>query len=42
MSDGDKCTIMSVGDEYNRVSSREEKGHGVQQVLCKGVPWRHH
>lgn len=38
MSNGDKCTIMSVGDECNRVSSSEERGHDVQQVLCRGLP----
>lgn len=38
MSVGDKCTIMSVGDECNRVSSSEERGHGAQQVLCRGLP----
>lgn len=38
MSDGDTCTIMSVGDERNRVSSSKERGHGVQQVLCREVP----
>lgn len=33
MSDGDKCTVLSVGR-----SSSKETGQGVQQVLCEEVP----